>query len=122
MNINTIDLKKYAPLVARLGIGFVFIWFGWSGITNPQMWMSLVPAWTGTFASAHTLVLLHGWFELIFGILLFAGFWIRITSALLFINLFHTLFLVGYGAILIRDIGLCALTLTVFLWGEDSTT
>ncbi len=93
--------------ILRIGIGFVFIWFGYSGVTNTDMWIRLVPAWTGFLGSAKTLVIMHGIVELVFGLLVLVGIWTRTSAAILFLSLFHTLFLVS-GVTLIRDIGVAA--------------
>lgn len=114
-------LSRYAPYVLRMSIGFVFMWFGWSGITNVDMWTGLVPTWATHIASAEMLVLLHGWFELICGILLFSGFLVRIVSGLLFLNLLHIIFLLEPGAVMIRDIGIVGTLLAIFLAGGDNS-
>jgi uncharacterized membrane protein YphA (DoxX/SURF4 family) len=100
-------MEKYSHHVLRIGIGFVFLWFGYSALTNSDMWIRLVPAWTGFLGEAKTLVTFHGIFELIFGLLLMAGIRTRIVATLLGLSLLHTLFLVS-GPTLIRDIGLLA--------------
>jgi uncharacterized membrane protein YphA (DoxX/SURF4 family) len=89
----------------RFGIGFVFMWFGWSGITDTAKWIGLVPEWTSFIASPERLVLLHGIFELVAGLLLFAGIMTRTVAALLAIDMLHIILLVS-GATQIRDIGI----------------
>jgi len=110
--------ENYSSLVLRVGLGFVFIWFGFSGLTNPEMWTGLVPAWTGFIASAKTLVLIHGIVEIIGGFLLCTGFRIRLVSAILLLSLLHTLTLLSFGPVFVRDIGLAAALLAVFLKNE----
>jgi uncharacterized membrane protein YphA (DoxX/SURF4 family) len=117
MNFN--NYSKYAPFVLRLGIGFVFAWFGYSGLTNPDMWIGLVPAWTAAIAPAKTLVLIHGAVELIGGLLLIAGLWVRPVAAVLFLSLAHTLTILKFGPVFVRDIGLLLATLAIFLRDDN---
>lgn len=107
--------QEYSPLILRLGLGFVFMWFGWSGLTNPSMWTGLVPDWTSMIAPAKALVRVHGTVELIGGLLLFAGIQTRLVSGFLFVVLVHTLVLLEPGATMVRDVGLATglLALTV---------
>jgi len=113
--MNTERVRSFAPLVLRVGIGFVFLYFGWSGITEPEMWTGMVPAWTNAIASPEVLVRLHGMFELVGGLLLIAGLWTGIVSGLLFLNLLHTVFLLSSPQIIVRDVGILAGLLSLFL-------
>ena len=105
-------------MVLRIGLGLVFIWFGYSGLTNTAMWVNLVPAWTLSIAPAATLVKLHGAFELIGGLLLCAGLWTRWVSGLLLLDLLNTITLLPYGPIMVRDVGLAISLLSVYLYGD----
>lgn len=116
------NYQKYAPMILRFGLGFVFIWFGYSGLVNPQMWVGLVPAWTAAIAPASTLVLIHGAIELIGGFLLFANWQVRWVSAILFLNLVHTITLLPYGPIMVRDIALAVALISVFARGDETIT
>jgi len=116
MHLNFLDrFSQYAPLTLRVGLAFVFIWFGWSGLTNPTMWVGLVPAWTAMFGSAYNLVLIHGAFELILGLTLLFGFYTRLSAALLLLSLLQTLTILGWGAVMVRDIGLTLALLSIVL-------
>ncbi len=116
--MNLKHYEGYAPFILRLGLGFVFIWFGYSGLTNTAMWTGMVPAWTSVFGPAKTLVQIHGAVELLGGILLVLGIWIRPVAAVLLLSLLHTLTLLKFGPIMVRDIGLAAAMLSIFLSGE----
>ena len=106
--------ERYAPVVLRIGIGFVFIWFGWSALTNTDMWTRLVPEWATSIASPVTLVKIHGLVELTFGALLIIGFWARLSATILLVSLINTLTLVS-GPTLIRDFGLAIALVSLVL-------
>ncbi len=109
------NLEPYAGVVLRIGLAFVFLWFGWSGINNTEMWVGMVPEWTSVIASPETLVLLHGIFELVFGLLLFIGVGTRIVALLLLLNLLHTITLLSWGPIMARDITIATALLSTVL-------
>ena len=119
MNIAS-HLEPYAPLVLRVGLAFVFMWFGWSGVSNPTIWTGLVPAWTAAIAAPESLVQAHGIFELVFGLLLFAGIGTRIVATLLLINLIHTITLLSWGPIMTRDIAIATTLLSVALTPQST--
>ena len=110
-------LRKFAPLVLRAGIALVFLWFGYQQITDPSAWVGMIPEWyTSTFnLSAQTLVLINGWFEIVFGALLLLGFKTKLVSFLLTLHMFHITYTVGYNGIGVRDFGLAMATLSIFL-------
>ncbi len=112
--------KEYAPLIARLSISLVFLWFGFNEIINTEVWVTWLPQFAYNLPIAPTtLVLINGTFEIIFGGLLLAGLFTRITAFLLFIHLLGIAFSVGYNDVAIRDLGLSLVTLSIFLSGPD---
>lgn len=111
-------LSKYSGFILRVGISFVFIWFGLDSIIATEKWISLVPEWAKMFGSPEVLVLAHGIVEFVFGIFLAFNLWRRISASILFLSLFNTLFLVS-GPILVRDIGLAVATLSIALYKEE---
>jgi len=107
-------LTWIAPLILRLGIGFAFVWFGYSGLTNTEMWVRLVPAWALALGSAATMVKIHGAIELIFGLILISGYYVRIAAIVLFLSILHTVFIVS-GPTRIRDIAIASAVLYIAL-------
>ncbi len=106
INLLIDKLSPYSHIILRIGLGFVFIWFGWSSITETEKWIALVPAWAiDILAPANILVIGHGIFEVVFGLLLVFGIFARLTATLLLLNLLHTITLIS-GPTQIRDIGL----------------
>ncbi len=108
-------LQSFATLVLRIGIGFVFLYFGWSGVTEPETWAGLVPAWTHVIASPEMLVRIHGIVELVGGIMLIFGLFTGYVAGILFLNLLHTVFLLSSPQIIVRDMGILSGLLSLFL-------
>lgn len=114
-------LSDFAPVILRLGLAAVYIWFGFSQLANPNMWTSMVPAWASGFLGLGTMaiVYMNGIFEIIAGGLLAFGVGVRLISGLLFIHLLVIACDLGIGPIGVRDFGLSFATLALFLFGED---
>ena len=115
------NLRKYSPLLLRIGISIVFFWFGFSQLKNPDMWIRMIPGYVQNIISLSPkiLIYLNGGFEIILGILLLLGLFTRAVSFLLGLHLLHIVTIVGYGAIGARDFALALATFSIFLRGTD---
>lgn len=113
--------KDIAPIVLRIGLSLVFLWFSYSQLTNPEMWTRLVPEYAVSLSgmTATTLVYANGIFELVFGLLLLAGLFVRVAALLLALHLVGIINSLGYGSMGVRDFGLCLATFAVFFFGND---
>lgn len=112
---------KYASVILRAGLSFVFIWFGLNQILDQSMWVSLIPpsivSLTGL--SAKTLVIFNGVFEVVMAVLLVLGIRVRIVALLLFVHMIAIIGELGLNAVAIRDIGLMFALLSVAFRGPD---
>ncbi len=111
--------KIYAPLVLRVGLALVFLWFGSQQLMNPSDWAGLIPESIVSISSISALnfVFLNGLFEVVFGVALLVGFYTRIVALLLALHLFGIAFTVGYNDVGVRDFGLAVSTLAVAMQG-----
>ena len=115
--LMTLDnYKQYAPLIMRLGLSFVFLWFGISQLINPDYFLGYVPDF---LTLPNLLVTLNGIGETILGTLLLIGLFTRIVSFLLAIHLITIILSLGYNDIAIRDAGLLLVTIAQFIGGAD---
>ena len=112
------NTQRWAPVIIRVALSLVFLWFGTQQLMNPQQWTSFIPPFI-TFISALKMVILNGWFEVVFGTSLLVGFHVRITSLLLCLHLFGIAFSMGLSPIGVRDFGLAFAVLSIFLNGKD---
>ena len=115
------ELPYFAPIVLRLGLSGVFVWFGMSQILDQAAWTSYIPDFVINLSglSATTLVLINGIFEVATAILLVFGIWIRPVAALLFLHMCGIVASVGLDSIGVRDIAIAAGLLSVTLYGND---
>ena len=116
------QLQAFGPLVVRVGAAAVLIWFGVEQLTNSSEWIGWLPSYATRFIAPETLILVNGTFETAFGLALLAGFHTRIAAGFLSLHMIHILTVVGYGEIAVRDFGLFAAILSVFLTGSDRFT
>jgi uncharacterized membrane protein YphA (DoxX/SURF4 family) len=118
-------MKAYAPKVLRIGIALVFLWFGVNQILSQDLWVGYVPdfvqsltsAWFGM--SATTLVVINGAFEVVFGLCLLFGIYIRLSATLLALHMAGIVFSVGWSATGARDFGIAVATIAIALYGKE---
>ena len=116
------SMKRFAPVVVRISISLVIIWFGSQQLLHSAVWTGLIPAYVTNLShlSALTVVHINGWFEITAGLLLLLGFYTRIIGFLLFLHILDIAFTVGVNtSIGVRDLGLTCAALSVFLHGPD---
>ena len=114
------ETQKWAPVVVRIGMSLVFLWFGTQQLLNPEQWIGFVPPLASSIAPLNTIVLVNGLTEVILGLALIVGFQVRIASLLLAIHLFGITFFMGLTPVGVRDFGLSVATLSIFLHGKDT--
>ncbi|MEI6553117.1 MAG: DoxX family protein [bacterium] len=121
MNKKTNLLELYAPAVLRIGMAVVILWFSLQQFLHNSFWTAYIPdsIVALTHLGAPTLVMLNAIFELVFGLALVFGLYTRISALLLALHLFDIMWVVGYGDIGVRDLGLAIGTLVVFMNGPD---
>lgn len=112
--------KEYAPLILRIGISLVFLWFGLTQIFNRDSLIGYLPQFAYSLPiEPFTLILFNGIFETILGLFLLVGLYTRVSSFLLGLHLLVITFSLGYNDVAIRDLGLTLATFAVFLNGAD---
>lgn len=114
--------QEFGVTLLRVALAFVFLWFGFSQISDAAMWVSYVPNWATSIMSAGSLVLLNGVFEIIAGTLLAFGIFPRYVALVLGLHLLIISLSLGFTAVGVRDIGLACATLALFLLGNDRFT
>jgi uncharacterized membrane protein YphA (DoxX/SURF4 family) len=114
-------LNAWAPVVVRVGVSLVFLWFGSQQLLHTSEWVGLIPDWVPSLSglTAATLIHFNGAFEIVFGICLLVGYFTRISALLLGLHMLHIMTIVGYNDIGVRDFGLAMATISVFLHGMD---
>ena len=114
-----IEKKEYSIPVARIGLAFVFLWFGLSQIFDAESFFGYVPLWAvnNPLLAVSTLVFVNGIFDSLIGFLLLIGFYTRIVALMAALHLLFIAFSLGYNDIAIRDVGLAVIAVSLVFSG-----
>ncbi|HTZ41820.1 MAG TPA: DoxX family membrane protein [Candidatus Omnitrophota bacterium] len=115
MKINS----EYGKILLRISLSLLLIWFGISQISSPAEWTGFVPGFVANIIPAHTVVFINGSAEIVFGLFMLVGFYLRLSSFLMGLHLFVIALGIGYNSLAIRDFGLSLAMLSLFLLGPD---
>jgi uncharacterized membrane protein YphA (DoxX/SURF4 family) len=113
-------LIAYAPTVLRVGLGAVFIWFGYDQFAHTANWVDFVPDYVVSLSglSSHALVLLNAVLELVAGTALVVGFYTHFFALILALHLVEITITVGFNALGVRDFGLTIATAASAMLGS----
>ena len=115
------NLKEYAPIVLRISLSLVFLWFGLTGVFNTEQFIGYVPEFAYSLPiSVESIVILNGIFEIVLGTLLIIGLFTRIVAFILFLHTLIIMFLLGYNDVAVRDFGIAFATLAIAFNGADN--
>lgn len=110
------EMKEYALPLLCISLGIVFLYFGFQQISNPDDWTGFIPDFlTGEKITANNIVIFNGIMELTLGIFLIIGLYVKFSSLILSIHLFIIALSIGFNPLGMRDFGLAAATLVIFL-------
>lgn len=109
--------QKLGIVTLRYGLALVFLWFGFSQLTNPSDWTSFVPLSVANFSPlpVTVIVLLNGFLEVVCGILLLLNIAVRWAALLLALHLAGITVSLGYNSVAVRDFGLMMATFSLAL-------
>ena len=116
------QIAKQYPLVMRIFLGFVLLWFGVSEIFDPKYFSGYIPQIiAGAFPqSVLVLVQIHGVTLFLLSLCLFFRFHLRYSGILILLILLSIILglisISGFNEIVVRDIGLFGLALSIWLY------
>lgn len=119
---------KYSNIFLRIGLSFVFFWFGIDKFIHSDYWLNAwVPANIIDFAAifkmqGSDIVFISGIFEILVAISLFTNIFIGIFSFLAALFLGSIMIFHGINEVLIRDVGLIGGLISVFFWPRNRGT
>lgn len=115
--------KDLAPVVLRVSLALVFLYFGFSQIYSLDKWVSFVPEFAILSGmTANNIVMINGVLELILGSFLIIGLYVRFSALILSLHLFGIAISIGFTPLGVRDFGLAFATFVVYLFGPDNYT
>lgn len=109
------DKNSLGYLVLRIGVVFLFVWFGSMQIANPTQWVGLIPKNVAetTGLAPQTLVLLNGSLEIAGAVLLALNLFVPLVATLLSLHIVSIVFILGFTPIGARDIALAVAVLAL---------
>lgn len=92
-------------LLLRLGLGIEFVLFGHGKLTNIASWIGYIPPWMSPLIPMPVTTFLQavGVVELVLGVLLIVGLWVRVVAILSALHLAGVLVALGYNDLAVRD-------------------
>lgn len=106
--------SAWAPVLGRVMLGLVLIWFGFHELEHPGDWTGYVPVISETSSLALVLVLLHGWVLFMLAVALIAGIEPRGAAAVasvLMLQIVISLVVTGLSDTAARDVGVLGLAI-----------
>jgi len=100
------SLNLKPDVVLRIGLSFVFLWFGINQSIDPSRFLGYLPEMLLNLRFAGTLVIVNGVIDLLEGIFFAWGKYVQVTSIVAFVHLLAITVSVGYNDIMVRDVGL----------------
>ena len=109
-----------STFILRLGLGFVFFWFGLDKLFNPANWQGYI---TPTLAKLilvdiKLFILLLGILELVIGLMLILGLFTRLVASAAAVQLLVIIVSLWFNEITVRDIGLFSIALSLIITGS----
>ena len=110
-------LQKFSPIILRIALALIFLWFGFSQLTSSLNWVKMVPEWAVNLLNLPPamIVMGNGIFEIILGSLLAMGFFVRIISFIFALHLIPITINLGLSPNAVRDFGLILSSLSLSL-------
>lgn len=110
--------ERFAIPVLCIGLGLVFLYFGFQQVYSPDAWAGFIPSFLSQgVMTVNNWVMLNGVLELTLGIFLIIGLYTRFSALILSVHLFFIALSIGFTPIGVRDFGLAVATFVIFLNG-----
>lgn len=112
-------MKKISLHILRIGLGITFVWLGILIWVHPAAWGSFIQPWANALLPTDIETFMRGaaLFDMLIGAWLIIGVFVWIPAALATLHIFGVLLTTTQNlqTIIVRDIGLFASSLALFL-------
>jgi uncharacterized membrane protein YphA (DoxX/SURF4 family) len=102
LNLKFDTWKDYAPIIVRISMALVFLWFAISQYINPKMWIGYLPDFLASMSNPVMFIYANATVEVILGTFLLLGIFTRISALILGLHLIGISITLGYNATAIR--------------------
>lgn len=110
-------MGRVALHIVRLGLGITFLVIGVMIVRNPDAWGLLVKPWVLRYLPVplHNMMVQTGWLDIIIGAFLLINVFTWLAALLAALHLLTVLVATGINSVTIRDIGLLAAVIAIFI-------
>lgn len=113
---------KTSNLLLRLGLAFVFLWFGIDKFIHPDYWINAwLPLWfqgiLGRLGIGNlNFIYANGIFEVVIGLGLVFNIFVKFLAFLIILFLLFVILSFGLNEVIVRDVGLIGAALALLFW------
>ncbi|MBI2003579.1 MAG: DoxX family membrane protein [Parcubacteria group bacterium] len=113
---------KTSNLFLRLGLAFVFLWFGVDKFIHPDYWINAwFPLWLQGILTRFGIgnlnfIYANGIFEVVIGLGFVFNIFVKLLALLTILFLLFVLISFGLNEVTIRDVGLIGAALALLFW------
>ena len=113
---------KTSNLILRLGLAFVFLWFGIDKFIHPDYWINAwMPFWFQSILSRLGIgnlnfIYANGIFEVVIGLCFIFNIFVKLFALLTVLFLLSIIISFGLNEVLVRDVGLIGAALALLFW------
>lgn len=113
---------KYSNIFLRIGLAFVFFWFGIDKFIHPDYWLNawvpikIIDFFSSLKVQGSDIVFMAGIFEILVAVSLLTNIFVSIFSFLAALFIVGIMLFHGLNEALIRDVGLIGGLVSIFFW------
>ncbi len=117
-----LNSTKISNLFLRLGLAFVFLWFGIDKFIHPDYWINAwLPLWFQNILSnlevgKLNFVYANGILEIVIGLGLVFNIFVKPLAFIASLFFLLIIFSFGLNEIIVRDVGLLTMALALLFW------
>jgi uncharacterized membrane protein YphA (DoxX/SURF4 family) len=115
-------MNKTAFHILRVGIGITFVWVGVLILRSPDVWASFIAPWARDILliSPKSAIIATAIFDIVVGLAFLVDFWVLGAAVFASLHLIAVLAVSGIDETTVRDIGLLAGTIALFVERKKS--
>ena len=113
-----------SDLFLRLGLTFVFLWFGIDKFVHPDYWVNAwLPLWFKGILNSLGIgnlnfIYANGIFEIVIGLGFLFNIFVKLFASLVILFLLLVIFSFGLNEVTVRDVGLIGAALALLFWND----
>lgn len=114
---NTINMNRISSHILRTGLGITFLWIGIMIWQHPEAWAGYIRPWAANLIPLPIIQTMRGTaiLDIVIGAMLLVSWWSWLAALVGALHLITVLIVSGITDITVRDIGLLAGSIALFI-------